>query len=355
MKTSRLVLCSIALGLAALLTGCATTPAAKTSAIFFPPPPDEPRIQYLTSFGSENELGGAGKFSDFVLGTDKVHRPIWKPYGITTAKGFIYICDTQPANIVEADLVKKRISYIRPGGREAMQVPINIAADAQGNRYVTDTKRGQVMVFDADDQLIDTIGKMGEMKPCGIALTAERLYIGDLSNRNVRVYKTATRELLFTIPRHSTNQHADIKAPTNLAVDKDGNLYVSDTGGFDVKVFDRDGKFIRLVGEMGLNAGRFALPKGIAVDREKRLYVVDAATAVVQMFDDQGRLLMFFGEPKSSGPAGLYLPAAITVDYENVEYFQRFVAPGHTLEYLILVTNQAGPNKVSVYGFVRKG
>jgi hypothetical protein len=72
------------------------------------------------------------------------------------------------------------------------------------------------------------------------------------------------------------------------------------------------------------------------------------------MFNAEGKLLMFFGEPKSSGEAGLYLPAGLTIDYENVGLFQKYVAPGYKLEYLILVTNQVGPNKVSVYGFLKK-
>jgi hypothetical protein len=90
------------------------------------------------------------------------------------------------------------------------------------------------------------------------------------------------------------------------------------------------------------------------VDRDGRFYVVDAAAPVVQLFDADGRLLMFFGQPGSSGQAGLYLPAGLTVDYENTGLFQKYVAPGYKIEYLILLTNQVGPQKVSVFGFLTK-
>lgn len=90
----------------------------------------------------------------------------------------------------------------------------------------------------------------------------------------------------------------------------------------------------------------------MAVDREGRIYVVDAATAVVQMFDADGKMLMFFGDPKSSGKAGLYLPAGIAIDYEDVKHFESYIAPGRKIEYLIFVANQVGPNKVSVFGFL---
>jgi DNA-binding beta-propeller fold protein YncE len=338
-----------------LITGCATQRAQKAEHIFFPAAPDEPRIQFLTSFGSESDLEKGGKFTEFIVGTEKVTRPIWKPYGVAVTKGTVYVCDTQAANLGIVDLTKRRIHYIRPSGREAMQTPINVAVDAAGNRYVTDPKRGLVLIYNKDDQRIGEIGKQGEMKPCGVFVAGDRLYVTDLMSHSVRVYAVLGRQLLFTVPRDPKDEKSKLHSPTNISVDKDGRMYVSDTGGFTTKVFDAEGNHIRTVGELGLNAGMFALPKGIAVDHERRMYVVDGATAVVQMFDGEGRLLMCFGEPKSSGPAGLYLPAGIAVDYENVSQFQKYVAPGFKLEHLIFVTNQAGMQKVSVYGFVRKG
>jgi hypothetical protein len=53
-------------------------------------------------------------------------------------------------------------------------------------------------------------------------------------------------------------------------------------------------------------------------------------------------------------PGDMYLPAKIKIDYDNVDVFAHRVAPGHELEYLILVTNQYGPNKVNVYGFLKQ-
>ncbi|MGZ8940292.1 MAG: hypothetical protein ACXW32_13885 [Limisphaerales bacterium] len=346
-------------GVVALLvffTGCATSrPVQKQEHVFFPPPPDEPRVQFLTSFGSESDLSEGSKFTDFVVGADKVTRPIWKPYGIAVTKGNVFVCDTQAGNLSIVDLRKRTIRYLRPSGREAMQTPINVAVDSAENRYITDPQRGQVLIYNKDDERIGEIGREGEMKPCGIFIAGDRLYVTDLKSRSVRVYNVAGRQLLLTVPRDEKDEKSTLHSPTNISVDKDGRMYVSDTGGFTTKVFDAEGNHVRTVGELGLNTGMFALPKGIAVDRGGRMYVVDGATAVVQMFDDQGRLLMFFGEPKSSGPAGLYLPAGIAVDYENISTFQKHVAPGFKLEHLIFVTNQAGPQKVSVYGFVRKG
>jgi sugar lactone lactonase YvrE len=338
----------------ALLAGCAA-PAKKPpqEVIFYPPPPNEPRIQFLTGFSAESELGARSRFSEFVVGEQRYTRPIWKPYGITATPGKLYICDTQPKNLCIVDLAKRRISYFKPEGQAMFKMPINVAVDREGNRYVTDTVRGQLLIYDRNGKLIETLGNAPKDRPCGVAVAGDRLYVTDLTNQCVRVYHRRTRELLLTLPRDRSDPKSRLFGPTNVAVDPQGRIYVSDTTGFTVHVFDAEGNHLRSIGEMGLTPGRFALPKGIAADREGRSYVVDAATGVVQLFDAEGRLLMFFGEAQTGAAGALVLPAGIAIDYDNVSHFQQYVAPNRKIEYLIYVTNQAGPRRVSVYGFLR--
>jgi DNA-binding beta-propeller fold protein YncE len=339
----------------ALAAGCATKKPVPQNYVVFPPPPDEPRIQYLMSYGSEADLGGPGKFSTFLTGEEKVARPIWKPYGIAIRQGKIYVCDTQAGSVTIADLARRKIGLIKPDGQAAMKTPINVAVDNDGTCYVTDTGRNQVMIFNKEGKLLEALGKKNEMKPCGIAVAGERLYVTDLANRYVRVYNKASRELLFTVPRNPTNDLGRLAGPTNVAVDQQGRIYVSDSRGFEAKIYDAEGNFIRTIGEQGVTPGQFTLPKGIGADREGRVYVLDAAAPVVQLFDAQGKLLMFFGQPATSGAGSLYLPAGLAIDYDNVGLFQKYAAPGLKIEYLILLTNQVGPQKVSVYGFLKKG
>jgi DNA-binding beta-propeller fold protein YncE len=336
------------------LAGCATKKPAAKEYMVFPPPPDEPRIQYLTSFGSEDDLHKASKFNAFIVGQEKVLRPITKPYGVAIKGGKIYVCDTQAGCVAVADLVKGRIHYLRPQGTSAMKMPVNVAVDKDDTVYVTDTLRGQIMVLGQDGGLIEAVGLKDEMKPCGLAIAGDKLYVTDLKNSCVRVYDKATRKVLSTFATKDGDPQGRVFQPTNLAVDSKGNVYVSDTGGFVVKVYDASGHYVRTVGEHGVTPGQFSLPKGLAVDRDNRLYVLDAAAPVVQLFDAEGRLLMFFGQPNTSGDAGLYLPAAMTVDYENAGLFQKYVQPGYKAEYVILLTNQVGPHKVSVFAFLKK-
>jgi DNA-binding beta-propeller fold protein YncE len=192
------------------------------------------------------------------------------------------------------------------------------------------------------------------MKPAGIALHQNKIYVADAKNSVVRVYDKGSRQLIRTIPQNEPDEQKRLFTPTNIAIDQTGKIVVSDSGGFAVKIYDLEGKHIRTLGELGVSPGQFAMPKGVGVDGEGRVYVLDAAAPVIQMFDAEGRLLMFFGQPSSSGPGGLWLPAGLAVDRDNLSFFRKYVAPGYRLDYIVLVTNQVGPRKVSVFGFITK-
>lgn len=342
-----------------LLGGCTTATKAPKKYTFFPPSPDEPRVQFLTSFSSDAELGRTRNFSDYITGEQPAGGLV-KPYGVALHDGKIFVCDTVQ-NLVEVfDLRKHRASYFMPQGEGSLRLPINITIDTDGTRYVADTGRRQVMTYGSDGGFLSAIGKKDEMKPSDVAVSTDRLYIADMLNHCVKVYGKADQKFLFSIPEasatnSSTTNQAMLYSPGNLAVDqKNGRLLVSDLGTFSVKVFDLDGKYLRTIGSQGLGAGMFSRPKGVAVDRQGLTYVVDAATQVVQLFDPEGRLLLFFGQPGASTFGQLVLPASVKVDYDNVGYFQKYVAPGYQCEYLIVVISQFGGDKVSVYGFLKQ-
>ena len=352
----KFALCAtIGCALLTLATGCATgdKSAGKKTYTFFPPAPDEPRIQFLNSFNSDADLGRTRSFADFITG-EQPTGPLVKPYGLALHEGSIFVCDTVQNLIEVFDLKKHRAVYFAPSGEGRLRVPVNITIDADGTRYVADSGRRQVVIYDADGNYLEALGKQGEMKPVDVVLTADRLYVADMQNHAVRVFGKKNHELLFSIPASTNASEGKLYSPANLALDNQGHLIVSDVGAFAVRVYDSDGKFVRTIGRQGVGAGSFARPKGVAADRQGLIYVVDAATQVVQIFDSEGRLLLFFGAPGASLRGQLVLPASVKVDYDHVGYFQKYVAPGYQCEYLILVTSQFGDNKVNVYGFLKK-
>lgn len=79
--------------------------------------------------------------------------------------------------------------------------------------------------------------------------------------------------------------------PTFITIDRDGRLYVTDTGNFRVQIFDKEGRYIKDFGKPGNKGGFFARPKGVAIDSEGNIYVVDAMFQNVQIFNREGELL----------------------------------------------------------------
>ena len=274
---------------------------------------------------------------------------ITKPYGLAIHEGAIYAVDTRGSGYVVFDVAAGKWRSVTSSGNGAMKKPINISIDKDGTRYVTDTGRELVLVFDHKDRFVRSLGQPDQFRPVDVAIVGERLYITDIKHQKVHVLDKNTGETLFTFGEPGDGQ-GQMAHPMNLAIGPDGTIYLTDTTNFRVQQFTPDGVFIRQIGSIGTGFGQFARPKGIDVDRDGRIYVVDAAFQNVQLFDGEGNVLMFFGG-SGNGRGEMSLPTVVKVDYENVEYFRKYADPDFEIEYLVLVANQFGLNKVAVYGF----
>jgi DNA-binding beta-propeller fold protein YncE len=214
---------------------------------------------------------------------------------------------------------------------------------------VTDTGRNQILVFDRDERFLSAFGTEGQFKPVDTAIAGERLYVADIQHHQIHVLEKKTGKPLFTFGK-AGSAIGELFHPTNIAIGPEGDVYVVETSNFRVQRFTPDGKSVRIYGEVGSDLGNFSRPKGIAIDRTGRVYVGDSAFENVQIFDNDGNLLLFFGQPGDKSE-GLNLPAGVTIDYANVDLFRRYADPRFSIEYVIMVASQFGPNKVDVFGF----
>ena len=320
-------------------------------AVVFPPPPDDPKIQYLTSFSKSTDFTGErSAISSFVMG-DEETLPIIKPYGIAIGKKKIYICDTILGGLEVFEMEDGTFAYFIPDGRGKLRKPINCFVDDAGFLYVADVDRGQVIIFNEEFDYVAEIGDSTILKPTDVFVYGNQIFINDITKQSVDVFDKATRKFIRSLPLNG-GVTAKLFSPTNIYVSKN-KLYVSDIGDFKVKIFDLDGNFINSVGTIGSQPGTFSRPKGIAVDRDENIYVVDAGFENVQIFNPDGKLLMFFGGPYNK-PGDMWLPAKVAINYNNLDYFEKFVSPDFSLKYLIFVTNQYGPDKINVYGFIEE-
>jgi len=332
----------------AFIAGCATAPPQKTDTVFFPPPPDLPRLQFLISFTGEKDLAPKkSAFQAFLTGAAESRNRLDKPYGVAIWSGKIYVADSN-RGVFLFDLEKKTFGAL-PGAHGLGQLtqPINIRIAPDGTKYVADPVRGQVVVFDKNDLYVNAFGIPGTWKPVDAVPYEDDLFVADMKNFEIVVLnrKDGTPVRRFGLAEDLTQK---LSRPTNLAFDREGHLFVSDVGLFKILKFDRDGHFLGTVGEMGKESGTFSRPKGIAIDREQRLYVVDAAFSNVQIFNKNGNHLFAFGVT-GKRPGDLDLPAQVIVDYDHINYFQKYVDPKFDIENLVIVANQFGDKMINVY------
>lgn len=336
----------------ATVVGCAMPEKKEEAKVFYPEPPELPRIQFLASFTGSKDIEPAKSAFDVFLGGKDVGRLLQKPYGVGIYDGKMYVCDTMQGVMV-FDFQKKTFQPFQGNHGQGKQMqPINISIDKSGNKYVADPARGQVLVYDKNDFYMRAVGTPGGWRPVDAAAYEDRLYVADIKNGEIKVFDKETGTLVKQFgQKGELKDHLSL--PANIAFDSDGYLYVSDIGRFQIIKFDRDGHIIKALGEVGSEPSHFARPKGISLDRDGNIYAVDAAFDVVQIFDNKAQLLMFFGKP-GIGPGDLQLPAKVAVDYDNIKYFANYADPSFDIQNIIIVTSQMGDSMVNVYALGRE-
>jgi DNA-binding beta-propeller fold protein YncE len=293
-----------------------------------------------------------------VLGTPEVPEGLAVPYGMALSEGKLYVCDVGRQTVFVFDLRDRTFDYLTEDRR--LMRPVNIFIDDKGWKYIADSAAGLVFVFDRRDNLINMLGKELGIRPVDVAVRGVVCYVTDYASNQVVVLSTVTGEEIMRVGlrrriRGRIQEEAELPPGefsliSDLALDQQGNIYVTDKVAARITQFDPSGVFRRTIGRLGDNVDEFVRPKGIAVDRENRIWVVDAATEVAKIYNERAELLLFFGLPGNE-PGMMNLPATIVVDYDNIGFFREYAVPGANIEFLVLVSNQHGPHKVSVYGF----
>ncbi|MCC6490304.1 MAG: NHL repeat-containing protein, partial [Candidatus Hydrogenedentes bacterium] len=95
-----------------------------------------------------------------------------------------------------------------------------------------------------------------------------------------------------------------LKDPSDIAIERDGNLIITDAGRSQVFRFSVTGELLGQIGEGGGNApGHFDGPRGVAIDSEGNIAVADVRTGPprIQVFNHDGKLIRAFAQ-KGVGP-----------------------------------------------------
>ena len=98
------------------------------------------------------------------------------------------------------------------------------------------------------------------------------------------------------------SENGQLVAPHSLDIDKEGNVYVTDTGNNRIQKFDSDGNFVLKWGEEGTNNGQFIKLHDIAVDPSgKYVYTLELKNHRVQKFTSDGNFVLKWGFENTGG------------------------------------------------------
>lgn len=341
---------------AALMTGgCAQSPTQLKDTILYPDLPQRPRIQFLTQIRNEESLYQAKSsgFRDFVVGDEqKSARQLGRPFALGHNRHNLYVLDKVWQTVVRIDLSNGEFHPIRDMRGGAMEEPQSIFVSEDGILYVADSKRREILIYNERGEFESSFKLDNNIRPVDIAARDDLLYVVDLNGHAVLVLDSATGEVVESIGGLG-REPGLFNKPTNLAIDPNGNIFITDLMNNRAQMFDEKGSFVRAFGANERYFGGAVKPKGLDADHSGLMYLTDAAFSMVTIWDSEtGTPLMPFGQRSPRGEASiaeLYLPTDVHIDYDNVDYFQKFADPMFDLKYIVYVANSLVA--INVYGF----
>ena len=148
-----------------------------------------------------------------------------------------------------------------------------------------------------------------------------RVVVSDPSSASVHVLDPRDK----TSFRLAAGKGYRVHEPAGVAVDADDNLYVADSDGGMVVVFDANGNFLRYLGDYK-GEPEFISPRGIAIDRRhQHLFVVDTPASMVFELDLAGHHLKTLGRARNgSGVRQFEWPTQIAVNHEHIFVLDRW-------------------------------
>ncbi len=167
--------------------------------------------------------------------------------------------------------------------------PRDIAVDAAGNVYITDTGNKRVQKFTADGRFLQAWGGGGIIpgkfeEPVGIDIDPQgNIYVADTWNRRIQKFNSDFTPLLQW--EVAGWESESVVNKPYLTVDKLGRVYVSDPESYRIIAYDSNSGEVQVTwGQYGQDLASFQLPVGVAVDGEGNLLVADSDNNRIMKF-----------------------------------------------------------------------
>jgi DNA-binding beta-propeller fold protein YncE len=297
------------------------TPVSKP--IYWPTPPLQPRIEWVKEIKVFNR-GGLNpgfwhRFSEGLFGKQDIE--MMRPQAVLfDGRQRLFVVDSGTSRIHWLDMQSGEYNVLPEDGKISFQSIVGITEDNADNIYVTDSALGKIYRYNLREKQFSPFAPYAMNRPTGIVFNPENqcLYVTETGNHQVVVLDLAGQEQLRFGGRGDAK--GAFNYPTNITVDSQGLVLVTDALNSRIQMFTPDGGYLCSFGKPGDSSGTFAKPKGIALDSENHIYVVDALFDAIQIFDNcEGELLLEFGK-SGSKPGEFWMPSGLFIDSHDFIY-----------------------------------
>ena len=207
--------------------------------------------------------------------------------------------------------------------------PVDTARGKDGrlytaNRSLEGDNRGiRITMFDLDSEYLGTFGHYGEedgqlVWPTAVAVDSEgQVFVSDEYLHRITGFD-ASGGFIDRWGVHGS-EPGQLDGPAGLAFDSEDNLYVSDHQNDRVQKFTRDGQYLSGFGSTGSGNGQFDLPWGLTLAPDGDVFVADWRNGRIQRFSADGEFQAAYGS-SGRGDGQFHRPASVAVDGDGYVY-----------------------------------
>lgn len=251
--------------------------------------------------GSADGVGAAARFN--------------YPAGIAVdSAGNVYVSDTGNGTIRK---ITSAAVVTTLGPPDRLTDVRGIAVDGNGHVYFVDTGEDTIGKIAADGAVTLFAGAAGRFGfPSGVAVDhGGNVYVADVENHAIRRI-TPTGEVSTFAGFRTYRGYADGRGsearfdrPRDVAVDGNANVYVADMNNHVIRKITPEGLVTTLAGaaQQGGSAdgagaaAQFYHPQGVGVDRDGNVYVADTGNATIRRINPAGVVTTLAGSAGQTG------------------------------------------------------
>jgi sugar lactone lactonase YvrE len=283
-------------------------------------------------------VAGNGEWGDGGDGGLATEAQIYRPKGVAVDVSENLYIATQSMNRIRKVDINGVITTVAgngiagdrgdggPAAEAQLDSPVGVATDTQGNLYISDTWNQRVRKVDRNGMITTVAGNglYGYSGDNGPAIQAKlnqpegifvdssgNLYIADSSNYRIR--KVDPSGIITTVAGSGERgdggdggsaTEAKFWYPSDVTVDREGNLYIADWGNYVIRKVNRNGIITTVAGNRtkGYNGNdgpatqaQLDGPTSVAVDASGNLYIADSGNHRIRKVDKDGKITTIAG------------------------------------------------------------